>query len=62
MYASCSGIVAAWICCGTLFYSLHNRWPLSQAFFSLPPLQWHAFLSRTNSTRGLVLAMLRMFA
>ena len=33
MYASCCGIVVLWIGGGTLFYSLHNQWPPSQAFF-----------------------------
>lgn len=33
MYMSCCGIVVLWIGAGTLFYSLHNQWPPSQAFF-----------------------------
>ena len=33
MYMSCCGIVLLWIGGGTLFYSLHNGWPPSQAFF-----------------------------
>lgn len=33
MYLSCMSIVSVWIAVGTLFYSLHNQWPLPQSFF-----------------------------